>query len=181
MSSTRLVRALLVFACIAAAAGADPVVLQVYGYGADAPVKTLLAKLAALGPGAEVAFRNLSEGDNGVRFSQLIDVINTEANIPFLPDSVERRVAPPYIHYHNQNRYYSVYESSLTGFFTGGALVAIAMGDGWYGGDFWGDLVRSAPGWDARVCRVYVPSGTYEIADSRLIAELAALFIGNAQ
>jgi hypothetical protein len=182
MIAARLARALFVVACFVAssvAVGAEVVELQVYGYGSDAPVKTLIAKLAALAPTARVVFRDLALGGNGVRFSQLLDAINTEANIPFLPDSVERRAAPPYYHIHNQNRYYAAYESSLTGIYVGGALVGIAMGDGWYQGDFWGDLVRDAPGWDPAVCRVWVPSGTYQIADRAIVDELSALFLGD--
>ena len=161
------------------AQSAQEVVFHVYGYASDAPVKALLDKLAGLG-GAYVRSHDLAAGGNGERFTSLLEVINSKADIPFLPDSVERRAAPPYIHYHNQNRYYSVYESTLTGVFAGGKLLAAVMGDTWYGEGFWEELLASAVAAEEGGAgyRVIVPSGTYDLRDERIRSELAALFLG---
>jgi hypothetical protein len=168
---------LLLAAVLAPGAWAAPaVVLRVYGYASDAPVKDLVSELRGLGPGYDVLFQDLAVGDNGERFARLLTVINTEANIPFLPDSVERRVAPPYIHFHNQNRYYAAYEDSLTGVFRGDALVAVVMGGKWFGDGFWERLLAELEG--AEGLRVFVPSGTYQVADQQIQAEIAELFRG---
>lgn len=150
---------------------------EVYGFTADAPVQELLAKLKQESPASRVVVHDLAQRDHGEHFSRALAVINTSANIPLLPDSVERRAAPPYIHFHNQNRYYGEYTSSLVGAFCNGSLLAVVIGD-WYGEGFWGDLL--AQGNLTSGARVFAPSGIHEITDERIIAELSALLRGSA-
>ncbi len=153
-----------------------PYEVRVLGYASDTPVQELLTDLERLGPEADLVFSDLAEGTAGQRFSRLLAVINTGADIPLLPDSVERRTAPPYIHFHNQNRYYSQYLSSVTGVFHRERLVAVAVGGQWYGEGFWeGFLAEEHPVGEVRV---FVPSGTYTITDEALMTEMARLLRG---
>lgn len=154
-----------------------PCEFLVYGFAADAPVQELLAKLKQESPASRVVVHDLAQRDHGERFSRALAAINTSANIPLLPDSVERRAAPPYIHFHNQNRYYGEYTSSLVGVFCKGSLLAVVIGD-WYGEGFWGDLL--AQGNLTSGARVFAPSGIHEITDERIVAELSALLRGSA-
>jgi hypothetical protein len=179
MSLRRPGAAVLFLVAATAVVTAAPIALRVYGYASDAPVKELIAELGALGEGVAVSLHDLAIQPNGERFSRLLAVINTEADIPFLPDSVERRAAPPYVHYHNQNRYYSQYESTLTGVFLGESLSAVVMGGKWFGEGFWEGLLSSLR--EGAVLRVFVPSGTYEVADRTIAEELAALFRGEGE
>lgn len=176
MSPRSVAPALALLLCAAVLPATPPVMLRVYGYASDAPVTELLAELAGLGAAVHVELHDLASPPNADRFSRLLAVINLEADIPFLPDSVERRTAPPYIHYHNQNRYYAQYESSLTGVFLGENLAAVVMGGKWFGDGFWQELVGSLR--EGAALRVVVPSGTYVVTDRAIVLELDALFRG---
>jgi hypothetical protein len=147
--------------------------LWVYGFADEPAVQQVLADLDEAGLGDRVVFADLAKGDNGERFSSLMTAINAKADIPFLPDSVERRLAPPYVHLHNQNRYYDDYLSSFTGVFRAGKLVAVVVGATWQGDGFWPGLLdgESLPAGT----RVFTASGTYDVTDEAIIAELTGL------
>lgn len=151
-----------------------PYEAQVFGFANDAPVQQILAELEQAGGNARIVFNDLAQHENGERFTRLLTIINIEANIPFLPNSVERRDVPPYTHFHNQNRYYGDYLSSLVGVFHGARLVAVVMGGQWYGPEFWGKLFAAGDPPDG--ARIFVPSGTYELTDENIITELSLLF-----
>jgi len=153
---------------------ATPYDLQIYGFASDAPVQQVITEIKQAGIPVHITLHDSAQRENGERFAAIQNAISTEANIPFLPNSVERRVAPPYIHFHNENRYYSQYLDSMTGVFRNGVLVAIVMGGKWYGDGFWHSLLTSDA--SAEEIRVFVPSGTYSITNPRLIAELTQLF-----
>jgi hypothetical protein len=152
--------------------------LHVYGFADDPAVQGLLSTVRQEAPGATVAFHDLSEGDNGGRFSRALAIVNTEANIPILPESVERRTAPPYIHYHNEYRYYGEYTGSLVGTYCGGSLVALVIGGSWYENGFWRQLLGIS-GQSGGV-HVFAPSGAYELSDKKLIAELSLVLGENS-
>jgi len=172
--ATALVGAVLIAGC---QARPEKVRLEVYGFGADAAVQEVLAQARQSAAGAEVQLRDLSERGNGERFTQLIGVVNVEADIPLLPNSVERRTAPPYIHYSNQNRYYSEYLSSLTVVTRGRSLLALVLGASWYGEEFWHELLRD-PTLGSGVA-LYLPSGTYRLTDQSVTKKMSDLVFGH--
>lgn len=172
-AAAALVGALLVAGCQARPAGLR---LEVYGFGADAVVQEVLAQARQSAGGADVQLRDLSERGNGERFTQLIGIINVDADIPLLPNSVERRTAPPYVHYSNQNRYYSEYLSSLTAVTRGRSLLALVLGASWYGEEFWHDLLQD-PTLGSGVA-LYLPSGTYRLTDQSVTKKMSDLVFG---
>lgn len=153
-----------------------PLRLDVYGFAADAAVQEVLTQ-AQGDLGAEVTLKDLAVRENGECFSQMLQVINLEGDIPFLPNSVERRTAPPYVHYNNQNRYYSEYLSSLTVVTRGDTLVAIVLGATWYGEGFWDTLPVDAD--TSFGITVYLPSGIYQVTDQSVIDDLTVLAVGD--
>lgn len=150
--------------------------LRVYGFAEEPAVQEVLADLAKAGVGSEVVFADLAERANGERFSTMMTVINAKANIPFLPDSVERRAAPPYVHLHNQNRYYGDYLGSVVGVFHAGRLEAVVVGATWQEDGFWQELLGEET--SPTGTRVFTASGTYEVSDEAIVAELSRLLSG---
>lgn len=143
----------------------------VYGFADEAPVQELVADIEGSGVSLRLVVNDLAERESGERFPRLLNLINVDAGIPLLPDSVERRAAPPYTHLHNQNRYYDDYLSSFTGVFRKGALVAVVIGGQWYGEGFWPDVLTAAE--PVAGVRVFAPSGVHQVTDERIVSELS--------
>ena len=150
--------------------------LRVYGFASDAPVRELLADLDAAGVGEKVVFADLAQRANGERFSRLMVVINTEADIPFLPSSVERRDFPP--------TSTSTTATSTTST-TWRRSRACSTAGGWWPSS---SVARGRARSSGRSCwrrrtrrtgtRVIVPSGDYVVTDKRIVDEMSRLLLG---
>lgn len=151
-------------------------VLWLYGFADEPSVQQILVDLDEAGFGQQVVLADLAVRENGERFASLMTAINVKADIALLPESVERRTAPPYLHTQNRDRYYSDYIASIVGVFRGDRLVAVVVGATWQSDGFWREVLAETS--SRSVVRVFTASGDHEVSEPTLVAEIARLLQG---
>ena len=120
-------------------------------------------------------FYEASGRESGRQYSDLYNFITARCDVPLLPDSVERRSAPPHFHNQNRDRYYAEYLSPIIGVFYSNRLKAVIVGYSWHGTEFWNDFAELTPDWDG--LRIVTLAGNFTVSDPDLINEFEQLFI----
>ncbi len=162
------------FAMLFATPNATGFSFEVYGYAVDTSTqnaKKLFSRLQAV---EAVHFYDASQRKIGKLYQDLTNFVTARCDVPLLPKSIERRTAPPFIHNQNRDRYYVQYLTPLVGIFYAEELVAVVVGQEWYGDDFWYDLVSEPPDWSGLL--IYTLAGEHHIDDIDLIHQYQVLF-----